>query len=173
MPRKKKDGRFINYYIDRSIYERLQRYAQDKGQSMTAALERILDDHLSRYEAELVPTQTYCPNCHVLVQGNRCPICEKRWLEPPKAEDYCYFTERELLWAGVLEACLRQNEVPYLTQNVMGAGLTAKMGTMRESVKFFVPYGFYDKAKLLEEELFSASEGDGEDPDAPASPENH
>ena len=42
MPRKKKDGRHINYYIDRLIYERLEEYADEKGQTMTMALERIL-----------------------------------------------------------------------------------------------------------------------------------
>ena len=42
MPRKKKDGRHINYYIDRMIYERLEEYADEKGQTMTTALERIL-----------------------------------------------------------------------------------------------------------------------------------
>ena len=42
MPRPKKDGRHINYYIDRLIYERLEEYADEKGQTMTTALERIL-----------------------------------------------------------------------------------------------------------------------------------
>lgn len=48
MPRKKKDGRFINYYIDRHIFERLEQYAAEKGQQMTTAIERILEDHLDR-----------------------------------------------------------------------------------------------------------------------------
>ena len=42
MARPKKDGRHINYYIDRLIYERLEEYANEKGQTMTTALERIL-----------------------------------------------------------------------------------------------------------------------------------
>ena len=156
MPRKKKDGRFINYYLDRNLFERLQRYAEDKGQQMTAALERILEEHLDDYEAELASLENYCPNCHILVQGTRCPVCDKKWLEPPKPEDYCFLVEKEILWAGVFEDCLRHNGISYLTQNVLGAGLTAKMGSMMESVKFFVPYGCYEKAKLLEEELFRA-----------------
>ena len=50
MPRPKKDGRFINYFIDRTIYDRLKAYAEDKGQSMTTALERILSAYLDQYE---------------------------------------------------------------------------------------------------------------------------
>lgn len=42
MPREKKDGRHINYYIDREIYEQLKTYADEKGQTMTTAIERIL-----------------------------------------------------------------------------------------------------------------------------------
>ena len=42
MPRQKKDGRHINYNIDRKVFEELEAYAQEKGQTMTTALERIL-----------------------------------------------------------------------------------------------------------------------------------
>ena len=42
MPRHKKDGRHINYYIDRKVFEELEAYAQEKGQTMTTALERNL-----------------------------------------------------------------------------------------------------------------------------------
>ena len=68
MARKKKDGRFINYYIDRLIYERLERYAEDKGQPVTSALERILDDSLTRYEQEMASVERYCPNCHAVTR---------------------------------------------------------------------------------------------------------
>ena len=42
MPRQKKDGRHINYYIDRQVFAELEAYAQEKGQTITMALERIL-----------------------------------------------------------------------------------------------------------------------------------
>ena len=42
MPRAKKDGQHINCYIDRTLCERLKAYADEKGQTMTMALERIL-----------------------------------------------------------------------------------------------------------------------------------
>ena len=52
MPRKKKDGRHINYYIDRLIYERLEEYADEKGQTMTTALERILKQFFDKTDEE-------------------------------------------------------------------------------------------------------------------------
>ena len=52
MPRKKKDGRHINYYIDRMIYERLEEYAEEKGQTMTTALERILKQFFDKTDEE-------------------------------------------------------------------------------------------------------------------------
>ena len=52
MPRKKKDGRHINYYIDRMIYERLEEYADKKGQTMTMALERILKQFFDKADEE-------------------------------------------------------------------------------------------------------------------------
>ena len=52
MPRKKKDGRHINYYIDRMIYERLEEFADEKGQTMTMALERILKQFFDKTDEE-------------------------------------------------------------------------------------------------------------------------
>ena len=52
MPRPKKDGRHINYYIDRMIYERLEEYAEEKGQTMTTALERILKQFFNKTDEE-------------------------------------------------------------------------------------------------------------------------
>lgn len=46
MAREKKDGKHISYYIDRTIYERLKIYAEDKGQTMTTAVERIIGEYL-------------------------------------------------------------------------------------------------------------------------------
>ena len=166
MARKKKDGRFINYYIDRLIYERLERYADDRGQPVTAALERILDESLTRYEQEAAAVERYCPGCHVLVHAPRCPVCDRKWLEPPLPEDYCFLVEKEFLWAGILEDCLRRNGIAYLTQNALGAGLTSKMGNMLERTKFYVRYAHYREAQALEEELFRAQTEDYKEEEA-------
>ena len=52
MARPKKDGRHINYYIDRMIFERLEEYADEKGQTMTTALERILKQFFDKADEE-------------------------------------------------------------------------------------------------------------------------
>ena len=50
MPRPKKDGKYINCYIERELYEKLSAYAADKGQTMTTAIARILKKHLDEEE---------------------------------------------------------------------------------------------------------------------------
>lgn len=50
MPRQKKDGKFVNFYIDRELAERFDRYADDRGQTKTVALERILKEYLDAYD---------------------------------------------------------------------------------------------------------------------------
>lgn len=49
MPRQKKDGVTINYFIRRDVKEKLDIYAEEKGQTATMAIERILDEHLTKY----------------------------------------------------------------------------------------------------------------------------
>ena len=51
--REKKDGHYINYYIDRENYEHLEKYANDKGRTVTAAIERIVKAYLDENENNL------------------------------------------------------------------------------------------------------------------------
>ena len=50
MPRAKKDGQHINCYIDRTLCERLKSYADEKGQTVTMALERILKKYFEEID---------------------------------------------------------------------------------------------------------------------------
>lgn len=159
MPRKKKDGRHINYYIDREIYERLEQYADAKGQQMTTAIERILKEHLDQYEAEnrrKGGSSMFCPHCNVIVNAPKCPVCGSGKIRAPQEDDYCYLTEKETIWAGALSDILTQNEVPFVTKNMLGAGLSAKMGPALERTRFYVPYSHYQLAQDLEREFFSS-----------------
>ena len=54
MPRAKKDGQHINCYIDRTLCERLKAYADEKGQTMTMALERILKQYFESENTEAI-----------------------------------------------------------------------------------------------------------------------
>ena len=42
MARAKKDGEKISFYVDRLVMEDLRAYAEEKGQTVTMAMERIL-----------------------------------------------------------------------------------------------------------------------------------
>ena len=52
MARKKKNGVFINYYIDRNVKEMLDEYCEEVGQTNTMAIERILKIYLENYKAK-------------------------------------------------------------------------------------------------------------------------
>lgn len=50
MPRKKKKGRNFNILMDEEIYDRLEKYCEDVGQTKTTATERIIGQFLDKYE---------------------------------------------------------------------------------------------------------------------------
>ena len=108
-----------------------------------------------RYGAEKPGEERYCSNCHILVYDNSCPVCGRKGLRQPDAEDYCFLSEFDPVWSGVFEDVLSQNAVPYLTENALGSGLAARMGNMLESVRFYIRYAHYHRGKELEQELFS------------------
>ena len=48
MPRPKKDGEKVSVYLDRTMMMRLRAYADDRGQTLTTAMERIITQYLDR-----------------------------------------------------------------------------------------------------------------------------
>ena len=54
MPREKKDGKYISFYMDRTLCEKLQAYAVKQGQTQTMAIERILQGFFDVQEKDTV-----------------------------------------------------------------------------------------------------------------------
>lgn len=52
MARAKKDYQILNIKIERSIYERLTKYAEEKGQTKTKAVERLLSNAMDQEEGK-------------------------------------------------------------------------------------------------------------------------
>lgn len=52
MARAKKDGEKISFYVDRQVMEDLRAYAEEKGQTVTLAMERILRAFLDAEKAD-------------------------------------------------------------------------------------------------------------------------
>lgn len=53
MARPKKDGAYINYYIQKDIKDRLDKYCEEVGQTNTMAIERILKQFLNEYDEKM------------------------------------------------------------------------------------------------------------------------
>lgn len=53
MPRPVKDHKNVNVSLSTPLYERFRAYAQEKGQTYTVAMERIIKDHLDRQGFEV------------------------------------------------------------------------------------------------------------------------
>ena len=60
MPRAKKDGRHINYYIDRQIFEALEAYAGEKRYPLTTAVEVLLEKGLKE-EGKILSAENKLP----------------------------------------------------------------------------------------------------------------
>lgn len=56
MAKAKKDGKALNCNIDRQIYERLEEYCHEVGQTKTLAIERILNQFFNDYYGKLEKT---------------------------------------------------------------------------------------------------------------------
>lgn len=50
MARQKKDGTYLNVRIETAIYERLEEFSEESGQSKTFAVERALTVYMDDYE---------------------------------------------------------------------------------------------------------------------------
>ena len=100
----------------------------------------------------------YCEKCNRITEGDRCPVCRSRKMREPEAKDPCYLTEQDYVSSGILEDVLKQNNIPYLKKDVMGAGMAIKVGPMLERSRFYVPFEQLSSAMAITEDLLSAAE---------------
>ncbi len=98
----------------------------------------------------------YCKNCNLLTAQSRCPSCGNKHLLTPEANDFCPLVELEVLWQEALSDILTENGIPFITKNVLGAGLTTRLGSAQEKVRFYVPYAHLEQAKELYRGFFAA-----------------
>ena len=73
----------------------------------------------------------YCENCYILFEGKRCPVCGRKSSRGPEPSDPCFLTEKEQIWSDLLADVLKQNGIPFMRENVLGAGLALKTGPLR------------------------------------------
>ena len=50
MARPKKEGRYVNCYMDNTVLDKLEKYCEETGLTKTVAKERILDKFLTERE---------------------------------------------------------------------------------------------------------------------------
>lgn len=105
----------------------------------------------------------YCEKCSRIVDTDRCPVCKSRKLREPEAKDPCYLTELDYLSSGILEDLLKQEKIPYLKKNVMGAGLAIKVGPMLERSRFYVSFEQLSNAETVLKEAFPSAEASEEE----------
>ena len=48
MARPKKDGKYVNFYMDSELLKRLEKYCEETGLSKTAAIERFIAKGLEK-----------------------------------------------------------------------------------------------------------------------------
>ena len=68
-------------------------------------------------------------------------------------DDYELLTEKESMWAKMLEEVLKDNGIPCVAVPVFGAGFTLKTG-MQERLKVYIPSENKARAEELMHELF-------------------
>ena len=102
----------------------------------------------------------YCEKCRRIIETDRCPVCKSRKVREPGPDDLCFLTEQDYLFSGMLEDVLKQNGIPFLKKEVLGAGLSIKVGPMLDRSRFYVLYGLLDQARTVMEDLFTVPSGD-------------
>ena len=102
----------------------------------------------------------YCEKCCRIIEGDRCPVCKSRKVREPEPKDPCFLTEQDYVSSGILEDMLKQNDIPFLKKEVMGAGLAIKVGPMLDRSRFYVTWDRLQEALSVVDDLFSVPQED-------------
>ena len=102
----------------------------------------------------------YCEKCCRIIDDTRCPVCRNSRVRDPEPRDPCFLTEQDYVSSGILRDMLKQNSIPFLVRDVMGAGMAIKVGPMLERSRFYVSWEQYQDAVSIVEDLFSPADGE-------------
>ena len=97
----------------------------------------------------------YCEKCRRIFEEERCPVCRHSRVRMPEPGDLCFLTEQDYVSSGILEDVLKQEGIPCLRKDVMGAGMAIKVGPMLDRGRFYVLYEKLPAARAAVEELFT------------------
>lgn len=89
----------------------------------------------------------YCIQCRELMEAP-CPTRHHTSREP-RPDDQVLLFRGSNIQAGIMEAMLKEEGLPFLKEGRLGAGLATWAGEMLESYSIYVPYALYDKANEL------------------------
>ena len=90
----------------------------------------------------------YCDRCMCLVGSAVCPLCGNEHLRKPEDADYCLLVEEQTPWAEHFAQLLADNDIPYTSLPVFGAGIVQRTGG-QERYKFYVPYSQLEAARAV------------------------
>lgn len=103
----------------------------------------------------------YCEKCKRIIEADRCPACGSRKVREPEPGDPCFLTEQDYLFSGILSDLLKQNGIHFLIKNVLGAGISVKVGPMLDRSRFYVPLEQLESARSVLDELAASPETAG------------
>ncbi len=90
----------------------------------------------------------YCEHCRMLCAGTSCDACGRNGLRAAKDEDFCFLTEADTMTCGMLETCLKQENIPFAAIPC-GTGVRTAFGMHLENRKIYVPFAAYRQASEI------------------------
>ena len=97
----------------------------------------------------------YCENCALLSEYDHCRRCGSTKLREPAPDDYGFLTERSAMWAEALRDLLEDNQIESVYRPVLGAGLSAQLGSALERYRVYVPFSRFEDARELCDDFFA------------------
>lgn len=102
-------------------------------------------------------TQPYfCEKCNLLSHDAECIKCGRKNLRKVTDDDFCYFVTLSPFYCNILEANLKEQNIPVAT---LGSGIEFARRTSGE-LHVFIPYGHFDRVRDIYYTIFGIAEDD-------------
>ena len=109
----------------------------------------------------------YCENCRRLYKEDQvCPECRKAKGRAPKEDDACFVFSGGQIWTDMLCEVFSQNDIPFIRQGRLGAGMAMLTGLSNETYEVYTPYARYEEAAEITEAFLNAPEAEEEYPES-------
>lgn len=97
---------------------------------------------------------TFCENCHIIADGQKCSKCGNKKLRDVNGEDFCLFINLDVFRFQIFEIALKENKIDVVGTPYYPSGVSRGNAGRASGRHVYIRYKNFGIARNIYQEIF-------------------